>query len=50
MIVHWETCYLLLMYNWFDQNIKSLNNVNFWNQELKFEHVSTTKKRGNFYN
>jgi hypothetical protein len=42
MIIHWETCYLLLTCNWFDQNIKSLNNVKFWNQELEFEHVSTT--------
>jgi hypothetical protein len=33
---------LLLTCNWFDQNIKSLNNVKFWNQELEFEHVSTT--------
>jgi len=34
IIVGWETCDLQLTCNWFNQNIKSFNNVNFYIKSL----------------
>jgi hypothetical protein len=50
VIIGWKICYLWLICNWFNQNIKSLSNVKFEIKSQNLNMFQLHKKNEKIYN